>query len=160
MLWKSDLLALSPGVDCRRLPYTNESVDAVILDPPYGRVGRGGSGQYTQLKLYYKTLPTMRDVLELYIEAGHEAWRVLRPHGLLIVKTQDQVEHSRQWWMHRDIPHRLQREFELEDLIVVVRPQRPSLPPNIGKQRHARRRHSNFLVMRKLPLPLCAPVAR
>ena len=149
-LWPSDLLT---GTDCRHLPYPNDSVDAVVLDPPYGRQGRGGSGEYAQLKLYYQTMPTMRDVLDLYIEAGHEAWRVLKPHGLLIVKCQDQVEWTKQHWLSQDIPHRLQREFKLEDMIVVVRPQRPSLPPNIAKQTHARRRHSYFLILRKRSLP-------
>ena len=66
-LWASDLLT---GGDCRTLPYPDQSVDAVVLDPPF-RQGRGGSGAYTQLTRYYGILPTVRDLLDLYTQAGH-----------------------------------------------------------------------------------------
>ena len=50
-LSKYELIAsdIATGIDCRKLPYENESLDAVVLDPPYmegllGRVHKIASG--------------------------------------------------------------------------------------------------------------------
>ena len=91
----------------------------------------------------------MRNVLDLYIKAAREAYRVLKPRGLLIVKCQDQVQWTKQWWMMLLIVRALERRFYLEDMVIVVRPQKPSLPPNITHQTHARRRHSYFVILKK-----------
>ena len=146
------------GVDCRDLPYEDGSLDCVVLDPPYmhspgGTTHSGqkpfedyyknnGSGNRTNSK-YHEA------VLELYVEGGREAHRVLRDRGVLIVKCQDEVCSNRQRFTHVEII----REYETfgfvpEDLFVVVRNNRPGIS-RAKKQVHARKNHSYFLVFWK-----------
>ena len=78
---------LRTGVDCRELPYDDESIDAVVLDPPYmeGLFRKqtshmAGSGTYSAFRDHYssgeatKTGPKWHAaVLDLYVKAGQEA---------------------------------------------------------------------------------------
>ncbi len=86
---------LEDGIDCRELPYEDVSIDCVVLDPPYMHTPGGtaytsqsafeehyrnnGTGNNTEKK-YHEA------VLELYKEAGREAFRVLRERGVFIVQ--------------------------------------------------------------------------
>lgn len=89
--------------DCRCLPYCSNSIDVVVLDPPY--VHNPGDhitdGSYanaaTTAGLYH------RDIIELYRYAMKEARRVLRPGGQLWVKCKDEVESNRQCWSHIEL---------------------------------------------------------
>ena len=42
-------------------------------------------------------------MLDLYVKGGTEAHRVLKPGGMFIVKTQDEVSANRQWLTHVEI---------------------------------------------------------
>ncbi len=149
---------ITTGVDCRSLPYEDNSVDCVVLDPPYMHSPGGtahtnngafenyyannGSGVQTSAK-YHEA------VLELYFDAGIEAYRVLRDRGVLIVKCQDQVCANRQRFTHVEILEKYQAlGFVAEDLFVVVRTNRPGVSRQI-RQVHARKNHSYFLVFWK-----------
>jgi len=143
---------LQTGVDCRALPYRDGSIDCVVLDPPYmeGLYRRStqhlaGAGTHGAFREYYsngqETIGGPKyhaAVLDLYFRAGREAYRVLRPEGVLIVKCQD--------------------GFYTKDLFIVVRPNRPAVSRTKG-QVHARKSHSYFLVFlktrcRRSPAPL------
>lgn len=156
-LLKTDL---ATGVDCRALPYKGNSLDCVVLDPPYMHTPGGtahvghqnfeqyyrnnGPGNRTQQK-YHEA------VLALYLEASHEAHRVLKNGGVFIVKCQDEVCACKQRLTHVEIINDLtERLFMAEDLFVLVRTNRPGVS-RILKQRHARKNHSYFLVFRKRP---------
>ena len=95
------------GVDCRKLPYEDESFDCIVLDPPYmegffrrAQDHRAGSGTHAAFRDAYADGsvyepedgdPKWHDaVVDLYLKAGLEARRVLRRGGLLIVKCQDE----------------------------------------------------------------------
>ena len=99
---------IKTGVDCRDLPYEAESMDCVVLDPPYmeGFFRRNtdhlaGSGNFVAFRDHYSDgsaynqkagAPKYHDaVTDLYYRAGLEAYRVLKKGGILIVKTQDEV---------------------------------------------------------------------
>ena len=81
---------IQTGVDCRRLPYANGEIDCVILDPPYMHTP-GGTAHSRQnaFEDYYRNNEaggqTRRKyheaVLDLYVDAGREAYRVLRKRG-------------------------------------------------------------------------------
>jgi DNA modification methylase len=155
-----ELLAtdIQDEVDCRALPYTDATIDCVVLDPPYMHSPGGtahtvhgaferhyrnnGTGNRTTKK-YHEA------VLELYEDAGKEAYRVLRERGVLIVKCQDEVCANRQRFTHVEIMQSYERlGFITEDLFVVVRQNRPGVSRTV-RQVHARKNHSYFLVFWK-----------
>lgn len=149
---------IEDDIDCRELPYGDDSVDCVVLDPPYMHSPGGtahtvhsafedhyrnnGTGNRTEKK-YHEA------VLDLYIEAGKEAFRILRERGVFIVKCQDEVCSNRQRFTHVEIMQEYQRiGFVAEDLFVVMRRNRPGVSRTV-KQVHARKNHSYFLVFWK-----------
>ncbi|WP_051581562.1 DNA methyltransferase [Pseudonocardia acaciae] len=157
---------LQTGVDCRALPYADQELDCVVLDPPYmeGLFRRdvehlAGSGSHAAFRGRYSngaateagTGPRYHDaVLDLYLRAGTEAHRVLRNHGVFIVKCQDEVSANRQRLTHVELINAYaEAGFYCKDLFVVVRPNRPVVA-RLLRQEHARKNHSYFLVFVKL----------
>ena len=160
---------LQTGVDARALPYADGELDAVVLDPPYmeGLFRRdaahlAGAGSHAAFRGRYSdgaatdpdayaTGPRYHDaVLDLYLKAGAEARRVLRNHGVLIVKCQDEVSANRQRLTHVELINAYaEAGFYCKDLFVVVRPNRPVVA-RLLRQEHARKNHSYFLVFVKL----------
>ena len=149
---------ITDGIDCRSLPYEDSEIDCVVFDPPYMHSPGGtahsshepyesyyrnnGAGNRTKSK-YHEA------VLELYVDGGREARRVLRDRGVLIVKCQDEICSNRQRFTHVEI----MREYEAmgfvpEDLFVVMRNNRPGVS-RMARQVHARKNHSYFLVFWK-----------
>ncbi|MBS2021741.1 MAG: site-specific DNA-methyltransferase [Deltaproteobacteria bacterium] len=160
-----ELLAsdLKTGVDCRKLPYEAESIDCVVLDPPYmeGLFRKqtshmAGSGSHSAFRRAYSNGLATEDgpkwhaaVTDLYFKAGAEAFRVLRSEGVLIVKCQDEVSANRQWLTHVEIINEYgSYGFYCKDLFVIVRTNRPVVS-RMKKQAHARKNHSYFLVFLK-----------
>lgn len=88
----------------------NESLDCVVLDPPYreglfrrSKSQLAGAGTHAPFRdddsngaetngspKYHQAM------LDLYFKAGRETYRVLRPEGMLIVKCQDEVSANTQ----------------------------------------------------------------
>jgi hypothetical protein len=161
---------LATGTDCRALPHADASVDAVVLDPPYlegllreKAATRGGQGSHGALRSYYASGEKgaggtpgggrrwHQAVLDLYLAAAWEARRVLRDHGILIVKCQDEVSANRQELTHVQIVTGLaEMGFYARDLFVLVRANRPGVA-RLLRQVHARKNHSYFLVFQKVP---------
>ncbi|MDB5373562.1 MAG: hypothetical protein JWP04_2204 [Belnapia sp.] len=166
---------LATGTDCRALPHADAALDALVLDPPYmegllrnAPATRGGLGSHAGLRTYYaaggETPATGADglpaaagrrwhqaVLDLYLAAGAEARRVLRDHGILIVKCQDEVSANRQELTHvQIIAGFAELGFYARDLFVLVRSNRPGVA-RLLRQVHARKNHSYFLVFQKVP---------
>jgi len=154
---------IKTGIDCRKLPYGDGTVDSVVLDPPYmeGLYRRdmshlAGSGTYAAFRTTYSTGERTPDgqeyhdaVLDLYFKAGQEAYRVLRKYGVLIVKCQDEVSANTQRLTHVEIIKEYENTgFYTKDLFIVVRPNKPAVS-RIKKQEHARKNHSYFLVFVK-----------
>lgn len=159
-LYPSDL---KTGIDCRNLPYESESMDAVVLDPPYMEGlfranGRelAGAGTYAAFRETYSNGQATNDgpkyheaVLDLYFKAGREAYRILRKNGVLIVKCQDEVSANTQRLAHVEIINAYESfGFYTKDLFIVVRPNKPAVS-RIKQQNHARKNHSYFVVFVK-----------
>ena len=149
---------IQDGIDCRDLPYKDETIDCVVLDPPYMHTPGGTAhGGHTPFEDHYRnngsgnrTKSKYHDaVLDLYRDAGREAHRVLRDRGVLVVKCQDEVCSNRQRFTHVEIIQMYDDfGFVAEDLFVVVRNNRPGVSRTI-RQVHARKNHSYFLVFWK-----------
>ena len=153
---------ITKGVDCRALPYSDGEIDCVVFDPPYMH-SPGGTAHRDQqpFEKYYRNNGTgnrtgakyHEAVLELYVETGKEAWRVLRNRGVLIVKCQDEVCSNRQRFTHVEIMQAYaDLGFVAEDLFVLMRHNRPGAS-RVVKQVHARKNHSYFLVFWKPGTP-------
>lgn len=156
---------IQTGVDCRNLPYADEALDCVVLDPPYmeGLYRRtenqlAGAGSHITFRATYsngqatneENNPKYHDaVLDLYFKAGREAYRVLKKRGILIVKCQDEVSANLQHLTHVELINEYTAiGFYTKDLFIVVRPNKPGVS-RIKKQEHARKNHSYFLVLIK-----------
>lgn len=167
-LTKYELLAtdISEGVDCRNLPYTDESLDAAVLDPPYmegllrsNKAHKAGGGSHSAFRNYYSNGDEVNEggpkwhaaVTDLYYRAGAEAHRVLKPRGVYIVKCQDEVSANRQWLTHVEIINYYEKlGFYAKDIFIVVRQNKAGIA-RLKKQVHARKNHSYFLVFLKAP---------
>lgn len=149
---------VADGIDCRSLPYANESFDCIVLDPPYMHTPGGTAhSSHQNFEGYYKNNGTGNEtgekyheaVLALYYKASAEALRVLRPEGIFIVKCQDEVCANKQRLTHVELINECWRlGFLVEDLFVLTRNNRPGMS-RVVKQVHARKNHSYFLVFRK-----------
>lgn len=151
---------IATGTDCRQLPYADASVDAVVLDPPYmeglfrAKTDQlAGAGSHAAFRDAYSNGEATRGgpkwheaVLDIYMRAGAEARRVLRPGGVLIVKCQDEVSAGLQRLTHVEIIAGYEPlGLFCKDLFVLVRSNAPGCS-RIMKQLHARKSHSYFLV--------------
>lgn len=154
---------IKTGVDCRKLPYENASIDCVVLDPPYMeglyRRAKGhlaGAGTYAAFRTTYSNGERTSDgpkyhdaVLDLYFKAGLEAYRVLKQYGVMIVKCQDEVSANTQRLTHVEIINEYATlGFFAKDLFVLVRANKPAVS-RMKRQEHARKNHSYFLVFVK-----------
>lgn len=160
---------IAMGIDCRDLPYDNESLDCIVLDPPYmegfyrkKNSHKAGSGTHSAFSKAYSNGDEINSdsqntgtkkwhaaVTDMYFKAGLETHRVLKKNGVLIVKCQDEVSAGKQWLTHVEIINEYERNgFYSKDLFIVVRSNKPSVS-RLKKQIHARKNHSYFLVFVK-----------
>lgn len=119
---------------------------------------KAGIGKFSAFRDYYSNGDEVNQgpkwhaaVTDLYFKAGAEARRVLRDHGVMIVKCQDEVSANRQWLTHVEIINHYETlGFYIKDLFVVVRNNKAGIS-RLKKQIHARKNHSYFLVFVKVP---------
>ncbi len=146
---------LMDGVDGRHLPYESGSIDAVLVDPPYQYISSGGSTTGgADLEQRYRNHARAgvghESVVQLYVDLGREAARVLRPKGVVMVKCQDEVASGRQRLTHVDVIEAYRNfGFECDDLFVLVQTGRPMVNSRVKRQRHARKNHSYLLVFKR-----------
>jgi hypothetical protein len=157
---------IQTGIDARKLPYKDSCADCVVLDPPYmeGLYRRkvshmAGNGNYSSFREYYSNGEATSGgpkwhaaVLDMYLRASLEAYRILRKGGVLIIKCQDEVSANRQNLTHVEIINELEKNgFHTKDLFVIVRPNKPAVS-TMNRQVHARKIHSYFMVFVKTGL--------
>ena len=149
---------LSDGIDCRKLPYKEATLDCVVFDPPYMHTPGGTAHvNHQNYETYYRNNVADNGsgnkyheaVLDLYFKSAREAHRVLRNEGIYIVKCGDEVCANQQRLTHVELINELtQNGFIIEDLFVLLRNNRPGVS-RVIRQVHARKNHSYFLVFRK-----------
>jgi SAM-dependent methyltransferase len=138
--------------DNRDMPFADGSFDVVVYDPPHvpnqgrdrakdftTRFGLGGKSSaengYTFTHLFPPFLA--------------EAYRVLRPEGILFCKIADYVHNHRYQWAHIElIKAAVDAGFCACDCIIKVR-KGPIIDPKWKAAHHARRHHCYWLVFRK-----------
>lgn len=169
-------IEIRDGVDCRDLPYEDESLNCLVLDPPYMEgFYRGdadhlaGGGTHAAFRHHYSNgkpiaapeegAPKWHDaVVDMYIRAGWEAFRTLKKDGIFIVKCQDEVSANKQRLTHVELITGYESMgFYSKDLFVVVRSNKAGVS-RLKKQAHARKNHSYFLVFQKRKVKLSSIV--
>jgi hypothetical protein len=132
--------------DFRNTSHSSSSFDMVVLDPPYMRTNNSRPQMGTNYNNRLVNLRTHADILELYFSGIREAYRLLQPAGVLVIKCQDEVMSGKQQWTHVEILKAA--GFLAEDIFVLVRNGNPL--SNWERQIHARKNHSYFIVLRKV----------
>ena len=137
---KSDL---QDGIDFRSLPYADESIDLLVLDPPYMH---GGATVKKSINDCYKNRNTSHEsVIRLYAGGILEAARVLKKRGRIFVKCQDEIESGKQRWSHIEIMSMMESfGFALLDLFVLQQNSTPAMREKY--QKTARKNHSFMIV--------------
>jgi hypothetical protein len=159
--WRPDHLVthdlVIDGVDFRQLPEADNTFDAVAFDPPY--VCMGGR-KTTGLAKFFEAYglgdaPKRPMELQAMNNAGlKECLRVVKPKGIVIVKTQDYVTSGKLFpGTHYTLAAALNAGAELVDRFEHLSKSRPQ-PKRTRKdgrpvvQQHARRNLSTLLVLR------------
>jgi hypothetical protein len=142
--------------DFRKFPENwKEKFDIVVYDPPYLYVGgfktfkasvdKGYSNKQRALE---QGIHGVEAVDKMYMDGMKEAWRILKPKGILIAKCMDQVMSGRLEMPHmRYIDYWKSLGGIVQDFFVLVTNGQPTMRHK--HQIHARRNHSYFMVLQK-----------
>ena len=132
--------------DATNLPLESNSLNSIILDPPF-LIGNRAS----QKKYYSATTHTMfKDFQELqncYKGIIKEAHRVLKKNGVLIFKCQDYTDTKTTMTHCLVYNWAVEQGFYTKDLAILVKPNKVTNPNT--KQRHLRKIHTYFYVFIK-----------
>jgi len=149
-----DITPLHEGVlqaDSQSLPLGNETLKNCVFDPPFLTYVKNGRGHNEKFAMgarfggYYRY-----DELEDHYQGTlSEAFRVLKPGGVMVFKCQDIIHNHKMHATHVNTCNWAAQEgFRLLDLFIL--PAKSRMPgPQKGQQRHARVFHSYFLVFVK-----------
>jgi SAM-dependent methyltransferase len=138
--------------DNRRQPFEDCRFDVVVYDPPH--VPNQGSDKSkdfnTRFGLVLKSsAKNGYNFTHLYPLFLREAFRVLKPEGVLFCKISDYIHNHRYQWAHIEVVRAaVAAGFCACDCIVKVR-KGPILHPKWKTAHHARRQHCYWLVFRK-----------
>ena len=149
-----DITPLHEGViqaDSQMLPLEPNTLRNCVFDPPfltyvnYGRDHNSKVAMTTRFGGYYR----YEELEDHYRGTLSEAWRVLKPGGVMVFKCQDVIHNHRMHCTHVNVCNWAEYEgFRLLDLFIL--PAKSRMPgPQKGTQRHARVFHSYFLVFVK-----------
>lgn len=138
------------AADVRWLPLSDAAVGSVMFDPPFLYGAFTARRRDSTMAKKYSTVPgQIKDLVEFYVEAMAEIYRVLHPGGILYFKCQDIVDGRHNAFVHVMI-HDMARAvgFRPRDLFILLAKSRP-IQYNLYKQVHARKYHCYFWVFEK-----------
>jgi SAM-dependent methyltransferase len=145
--FKPDVVA-----DNRAIPLKDGSFDVVVYDPPHiPNQGKDKSKDFnTRFGLGSKSSHVNGyNFSHLYPPFVAEAYRVLKPEGLLFCKMADYVHGHRFQWAHIALINAAAKVgFTPCDCIVKVR-RGPIIDPKWKNAHHARRQHCYWIIFRK-----------
>lgn len=138
--------------DNRRQPFDDMTFDVVVYDPPHiPNQGRDRSKDFnTRFGLVIKaSADDGYNLTHLYPPFLREAYRVLKPEGVLFCKIADYIHNHRYQWAHLEVVQAgIDTGFRPCDCVVKVR-KGPIRDPKWKTAHHARRQHCYWLVFRK-----------
>ena len=138
--------------DARRLPLIDGSISCMMLDPPF-LATKGKSLNSTDgniISRRFGVYPDEKSLHRCYSDMLSEAYRVLKPDGILIFKCQDKVSSGRQYLSHVYIINEAVRiGFYPKDLFVLLAKSRLVADWQKRNQKHSRKYHAYFIVLQK-----------
>ena len=138
--------------DARNLPLPDYNLSCMILDPPFlatkGKSLTAGEGN--RINRRFGVYPDEKSLHQCYTDMLREAYRVLKPDGILIFKCQDKVSSGKQYMTHVFVMDTaVETGFYPKDLFVLVAKNRLVADWQTRNQKHARKYHSYFWVFQK-----------
>jgi hypothetical protein len=131
--------------DATNLPLENNSIQSMILDPPFMFGGHGKQAQFYSSKTH--GMLSWIELEKLYKGILKEAYRILKKKGLLIFKCQDYTD-SKTTMTHCLVYNwAVELGFYPKDLAILVKPNKVTNPNTT--QRHLRKIHTYFFVFIK-----------
>ena len=138
--------------DNRDMPFEDASFDVVVYDPPHiPNQGKDNSKDFnTRFGLVLKSsVDQGYNFTHLYPPFVKEAYRVLKPQGVMFCKIADYVHGHRFQWAHIAlIEAAVAVGFTACDCIVKWR-KGPIIDPKWKNAHHARRQHCYWIIFRK-----------
>jgi tRNA G10 N-methylase Trm11 len=140
--------AVDVRCDFTALPFRDNSFASCLFDPPY-KLGNADQWESTDsghddVRARYGVHATTRlDVWQMIEQGLTECSRVTRK--FLIVKCQDQIHNGFEWQTGEVIHMGQALGWRIKDMIHV----NTSIPQPPGRQHHARRNYSTFVVLRR-----------
>ena len=138
--------------DARHLPLEDSSISCMMLDPPFlatkGKSLREGTGN--RINRRFGVYPDEKSLHQMYADVIREAYRVLKPDGILIFKCQDKVSSGKQYLSHVFVVNTaVEAGFYPKDLFVLLAKNRLVADWQKKNQLHSRKFHAYFIVFQK-----------
>jgi hypothetical protein len=138
--------------DNMQMPFKSESLDVVVYDPPH-IPNQGQDHQKDFQDRFGLVLKSPKEngynFNHLYGPFTQEAYRVLKPEGVLFCKITDYIHHHRYQWAHMMLINAARDNgFVACDCIVKIR-KGPIKDPRWKVAHHSRRHHCYWLIFRK-----------
>lgn len=138
--------------DNTAMPFGDDSFDVVVYDPPHiPNQGRDKQKDFnTRFGLGHRSPKENGYTFShTYPPFVKEAYRVLKPEGILLCKITDYIHHHRYQWAHIDFVQAASGVgFQACDCIIKIR-KGPIIDPRWKVAYHTRRQHCYWLVFRK-----------
>ena len=138
--------------DARNLPLEDGSISCMMLDPPFlattGKSLTEGTGN--RINRRFGVYLDEKSLHQMYAGIIREAYRVLKPGGILIFKCQDKVSSGKQYLSHVFIINTaVATGFYPKDLYVLLAKNRLVADWQVRNQKTARKYHCYFVVFQK-----------
>jgi SAM-dependent methyltransferase len=134
------------------MPFADGEFDVVVYDPPHiPNQGKDKTKDFNErfglvLKSTKENSYTFSHTFPPFVK---EAYRVLKPEGILLCKIADYVHHHRYQWAHVEFVNAAsEMGFMACDCIIKIR-STPIIDPRWKTAHHSRRQHCYWLVFRK-----------